>query len=51
MSRHPSSALVEVVGIDNGSRGRSCEDHADESLYPPPPVAAAWQCQEFATSQ
>lgn len=27
MSRHPSSSLVEIVGIENGKRGRSCEEH------------------------
>jgi hypothetical protein len=26
MSRHPNERLVEIVGIEEGGRGRSCEE-------------------------
>ena len=27
MSKHPDEPLVEIVGIEHGGRGRSCEIH------------------------
>ena len=27
MSHHPNEPLVEIVGIEEGGRGRSCEEH------------------------
>ena len=28
MSRHPDEPLVEIVGLEEGGRGRSCEAHS-----------------------
>jgi hypothetical protein len=28
MSHHPNEPLVEIVGIEEGGRGRSCEEHS-----------------------
>lgn len=27
MAHHPDEPLVEIVGIEEGGRGRSCEEH------------------------
>lgn len=36
MSHHPDEPLVEIVGIEEGTRGRSCEEHkvCGQALFP-----------------